>query len=104
MMNLSKSTTVLVTLSDRELSNLIYENVTQAIINLGQGGIGKVSDQNEPEIIDGKTMMERLDISEPTLQRWRNKGRIPYIQQDNVVRYNWPKVLEALEKRKGGKK
>ena len=103
-MNLSKSTTVLITLSDRELSNLIYENVTQAIINLGQGGIGKVSDQNEPEIIDGKTMMERLDISEPTLQRWRNKGRIPYIQQDNVVRYNWPKVLEALEKRKGGKK
>lgn len=98
------TTTVLITLSDKELSNLIYENVTQAIINLGQGGIGEIPNHNEPEIIDSKTLMERLDISEPTLQRWRNKGRIPYIQEDNVVRYNWPKVLEALEKRKGGKK
>lgn len=56
------------------------------------------------EIIDSKTLMQRLDISEPTLQRWRDKKRIPYIQEDSVIRYNWPKVLEALEKRKGGAK
>jgi|SRR5690606_22120471 len=104
-MTTSKHTTsFLITLSDKELSSLIYDNVTQAIINYGQGELGITPDYTASEIIDSKTLMKRLDISEPTLQRWRDKGRIPYIQQDNVVRYNWPKVLEALEKRKGGKK
>ncbi|HMR19019.1 MAG TPA: hypothetical protein PKA53_06945 [Sphingobacterium sp.] len=64
--------------------------------------IAKTVSQVDTEIIDGKTLMQRLDISEPTLQRWRDKKRIPYIQEDSIIRYNWPKVLESLEKRRRG--
>ena len=93
------NTSILITLSGDDLSHLIRECVVNAI---------EGSKLNEAvfnnEIIDSKTLMQRLDISEPTLQRWRDRKRIPYIQEDSVIRYNWPKVLEALEKRKGGAK
>lgn len=91
------NTSILITLSGDDLSSLIRDCVVTAI---------EGSKLNETvfsnEIIDSKTLMQRLGISEPTLQRWRDKNRIPYIQEDSIIRYNWPKVIEALEKRKRG--
>lgn len=49
------------------------------------------------EIIDGKTLAKRLGISAPTLIRWREKGRIPYLSIGGGIRYNFPEVVEALE-------
>jgi hypothetical protein len=52
---------------------------------------------NPVEVINSATLMERLDISEPTLIRWRQKGKIPFMQIGTAVRYDWHKVLTALE-------
>lgn len=55
------------------------------------------------EIIDRKTLISRLDISEPTAIRWQQKGKIPYLKIGSAIRYDWHSVIEALTVRKGGK-
>lgn len=62
----------------------------------------KVGGDQVPEVIDGKELCKRLDISEPTLIRWRQKGKIPSFRIGTSVRYNWPAVVKHLEKN-GGK-
>ncbi|HLT07972.1 MAG TPA: helix-turn-helix domain-containing protein [Cyclobacteriaceae bacterium] len=59
-------------------------------------------DIRQIDIIDGKELMTRLAISEPTLIRWRKRGKVPFMEIGSSIRYDWFKVLEALEK-KGGK-
>lgn len=49
-----------------------------------------------PEIIDRKTLISRLDISEPTAIRWQQKGKIPYLKIGSAIRYDWIKVIQAL--------
>jgi excisionase family DNA binding protein len=52
------------------------------------------------EIIGRKELCKRLNISEPTAIRWANKGSIPSFTIGSSIRYNWPKVIEALEAKK----
>lgn len=39
-----------------------------------------------------------LDITEPTIIRWRKKGVIPFMQIGSAIRYDVNAVLKALEK------
>ena len=56
------------------------------------------------ECITGKELCSFLGISEPTLIRWRSKGKIPFIKMGGVLRYDKNKVALALEgQKKGGK-
>ncbi|HTN00201.1 MAG TPA: hypothetical protein VL088_15700 [Pedobacter sp.] len=50
------------------------------------------------EIISGETLCKRLEITRQTLGRWRVQKRIPFIEVGRVIRYDFPKVVEALEK------
>jgi hypothetical protein len=56
-----------------------------------------------PEIMTGQQLSERLDIDIQTLAKWRQKGKIPYLQLGTNIRYDFNKVIEALEvtKKKG---
>jgi hypothetical protein len=54
----------------------------------------------QPEIINRDELCKRLDITEPTAIRWEKKGTIPSLRIGSYVRYNWPKVIEALESKK----
>lgn len=54
----------------------------------------------QPEIINREELCKRLDITEPTAIRWEKKGTIPSFRIGSNVRYNWPKVVEALESQK----
>jgi hypothetical protein len=54
-------------------------------------------------IIDRAELCKRLNITEPTAIRWGKRGAIPFFTIGSNVRYNWHKVIEALEKRKGGR-
>lgn len=56
------------------------------------------------EIIGREELCKRLNITEPTVIRWEKKGVLPCFRIGSLARYNWPKVIEALEsKKKGGK-
>ena len=56
------------------------------------------------EIIDTKELCKRLDVSEPTIIRWRRQKKVPFIKIDGVIRYNWPEVVKSLESKSYGKK
>jgi excisionase family DNA binding protein len=51
-------------------------------------------------IIDTDQLIDKLGVTRPTIQRWRDQGRIPYIQVGQVIRYDLDKVIEALENKK----
>lgn len=67
-----------------------------SILNTGTASL-------QPEIINREELCKRLDITEPTCIRWEKKGKIPRIEIGSAIRYNWPKVIEALEGKQGGK-
>lgn len=49
-----------------------------------------------PEIIDTKELCIRLNISEPTVMKWRLKNKIPFIKVGSTIRYNWPSVVSHI--------
>lgn len=57
------------------------------------------------DLIDGEELRRRIDISETTLKRYRDQGRIPYVLIGSQYRYNYPEVVKALtvSKRTGKK-
>lgn len=44
-------------------------------------------------------LASRLGVSPPTVQKWKNKGVIPYIQRGRFLYFEVDKVLEALNKK-----
>jgi excisionase family DNA binding protein len=57
--------------------------------------------QEITEVIDSKELCKLLDITEPTLKRWRDKGKLPFLQLGSRIRYSKAAVLRALENKKG---
>ncbi|MEQ7798180.1 helix-turn-helix domain-containing protein [Pedobacter sp. ASV1-7] len=59
--------------------------------------------KNEPPITT-KQLCEFLGITEPTVIRWRKKGKIPFMQIGSSIRFDVAAVLASLEvknKKKG---
>lgn len=50
--------------------------------------------------ITTKELCELLNITEPTIIRWRNKGKIPFMRIGGSFRYDIEAVLKALEETK----
>jgi hypothetical protein len=57
----------------------------------------------EIDIIDSTELRKRLNISPATEIRHRKRGLIPFIFVGTSIRYNWPKVVQALENKKRSK-
>jgi hypothetical protein len=57
-----------------------------------------------PQIVDGDAIEQKFNITRQTLARWRKQKRIPFIQEGGVIRYDWLKVIAALELKQGGRK
>lgn len=49
------------------------------------------------DIRNQRKTCEALDITEPTIIRWRNKGKIPFMQIGSSIRYDLNAVIKALE-------
>lgn len=50
-----------------------------------------------------KQLCEFLGITEPTVIRWRKKGKIPFMQIGSALRYDKEAVIKAIsETKKGG--
>lgn len=54
------------------------------------------------QFIDTETLLKRIPVSPKTLQNWRERGIIPYVQPvpGGRIVYDWQLVREAL-RRKG---
>ena len=58
---------------------------------------------NEPEKkkiekpLNQRDLCNFLDLSEPTVIRWRKKGLIPFMQIGSAIRYDVNRVIESLE-------
>jgi DNA-binding transcriptional MerR regulator len=79
-----------------------FEEIAQRlnfIENLLQNiNIEGIKIEPKPEIMTGEQLCEKLDVTIQTLIRWRQKGKIPYFQIGSSIRYDFKKVLNALEK------
>ena len=80
--------------TDKEFITLIEAAVSKAL------GEIKIESTANTEIIDRGELCKRLNITEPSVIRWEKKGRIPRIEIGSSIRYDWNKVLEALETKK----
>ena len=72
------------------LADLIADAVTERLAD-------RVSQppQNE-QLVDEPEMARRLNVSQPTLQRMRVAGDVPFIQLGRRIAYHPPTVLAAL--------
>lgn len=73
--------------------DLILEKIDQLENRLVESG--KIT---PAEVIDRKELLKRLKITSPTVIRWERKGVIPSFKIGSHVRYDWVKVIQALEK------
>lgn len=71
------------------------KEINQRIKN---GDIAAIPEQENP--IDTKELCKRLAMTEPTIIRWRKKGKIPYLSVGSSIRYDWNAVLNALKQTK----
>lgn len=58
--------------------------------------------QENEQPINQQEICRFLDITEPTLIRWRKKGKIPFLKIGSRILYQKSAVLAALENKKGG--
>jgi hypothetical protein len=56
------------------------------------------------EVINEEVLCQRLGITHPTAIRWRQRGKIPFLQIGSAIRYDWQNVLKSLEQKRGGVK
>lgn len=87
--------TVFLSLTKNDFQALMVESVNSCLRHNAPA-------QSQPptEIIDRAELCKRLNITEPTAIRWGKKNVIPCFRIGSSIRYNWPKVIEALESKK----
>jgi hypothetical protein len=80
-----------------------FQLVALEMMQWAMENMPKQKHEPKPEIMTGEQLCEKLDVTIQTLIRWRQKGKIPYFQIGSSIRYDFNKVLNALEvnKKKG---
>lgn len=51
----------------------------------------------DPVLIDGETLCSKFGITPGTLQKWRDRKEIPYLQIGSVIRYDFNKIIKLKE-------
>jgi excisionase family DNA binding protein len=54
---------------------------------------------NQNIVVTTKQLCKYLDITQPTVIRYRKKGRIPFFYIGSAVRFNLHDVIKSLEKK-----
>ena len=89
----------LIYLTEEDLRRIIREenNATKAL--------EPIKNNNPEKLHSQKEVCRFIGITEPTIIRWRKKGKIPFKQLGASIRYNLDDVIIALEvgKKKGVK-
>ena len=82
-----------------EAISRLLDKVESLELRLSSPGAGPASIER-PMTAD--EACEFLSISLPTLIRWRNKGKIPYLKIGTNIRYDKAAVINAIESKKAG--
>ena len=82
------------------LQELIDSSVRLAFEKLN---VSRGNQANNEQPINTKELIHFLDITEPTLIRWRKKGKIPFLRIGSRILYQKSAVLLALENKGGAK-
>ena len=83
---------ILITMSREDLIETIKDTI-KCLVTSNQ--------KPPPEIIDQPELCKRLGISRQTANTWTKKRKIPCMQVGGSLRFNWPAVVEFLEKKSG---
>ena len=78
---------VLIPITLTQLQNIIEAAVTKVYTS---------SDLDTTKLLNSVEVKQLCNISHPTLQKWRDTGKIPFIQKDKKILYNKAAVLNAL--------
>jgi hypothetical protein len=70
-----------------ELQSIITDAVSKAING---------TNSDTAQLLDSSEVMQLCKISHTTLQKWRNKKKIPFTKIDNKILYKKADVLTAL--------
>jgi excisionase family DNA binding protein len=92
----------LTSLTTPEVRQLFRQELETYFENKNQNN--SESSKNEQPITT-KQLCEFLGITEPTVIRWRKKGKIPFLQIGSSIRFKLSSVIASLEvgKNKGVK-
>lgn len=82
------------------------EFIADLVDQIAEAVAGRISADStqEPtgELVDEPTMAKRLGISQPTLQRQRTAGKVPFVRLGRRILYAPSKVTAALNGELGG--
>lgn len=79
-------------------------SIEDLLKNIGVEGLSDFNNKKEADIISGEELCKKLGLTIQTLIRWRQKGKVPFLQIGSSIRYDLNKVIEALEKKDKVKK
>jgi excisionase family DNA binding protein len=89
--------TVLISLPIEELQVLITDCIARCLKDNASPS------NNDEQPITTKELCNFLGITEPTILRWRKKGKIPFLQVGSRILYQKAAVIAALGNKKGVK-
>lgn len=85
-------------------TNEAFKSLMLEAIEFAVNSIPQKESTKEAQIITGEDLSKKLGVTIQTLIRWRQKGKIPFLQIGNSIRYDLNKVLDSLEAKKKGVK
>jgi excisionase family DNA binding protein len=88
----------LIYLTEEDLRRIIREE------NNASKSTETAKSENPQKLHSQKETCRFIGITEPTIIRWRKKGKIPFKQLGASIRYNLNDVIEALEAKNKGVK
>ncbi len=68
----------------------------QTIIETAVRNVFASNQGDTPPLLNSVQVKKLCNISHPTLQKWRDNGKIPFTKIDNKILYNKADVLNAL--------
>ena len=86
--------TVLISLPIEDLQTVIIDCVNACLNHT------KHSPTQNEQPVNTKELCAFLGVTEPTIIRWRKKGKIPFLQIGSSIRFNLSAVVSALEVKK----
>lgn len=77
----------------------IIKRLERIELLIGSNDTSPTAPEVKSKPVTTKELCEFLAITEPTVIRWRRKGKIPFFTIGSAIRFDLDKVLKALEKK-----